>query len=57
MTSLRADAVLSVDAQKSFLSAAEGLADLKAGALDALNFTVDAACLGAPRPTGIFDRS
>ncbi|EEW59066.1 2-methylcitrate dehydratase 2 [Ruegeria sp. TrichCH4B] len=51
------EGVLSVDAQKSFLSAAEGLADLKAGALDALNFTVDAACLGAPRPTGIFDRS
>ncbi|WP_114961358.1 MmgE/PrpD family protein [Tritonibacter mobilis] len=51
------EGVLSVDAQKSFLSAAEGLADLKAGALDALNFTVDAARLGAPRPTGIFDRS
>ncbi|WP_412073670.1 MmgE/PrpD family protein [Tritonibacter mobilis] len=51
------EGVLSVDAQKRFLSAAEGLTDLKAGALDALNFTVDAACLGAPRPTGIFDRS
>ncbi len=51
------EGVLSVDAQKRFLNAAEGLADLKAGALDALNFTVDAARLGAPRPTGIFDRS
>ncbi len=51
------EGVLSVDAQKRFLNAAEGLADLKAGTLDALNFTVDAARLGAPRPTGIFDRS
>lgn len=51
------EGVLSVEAQKRFLNAAEGLADLKAGALDALNFTVDAARLGAPRPTGIFDRS
>ncbi|MCA2008929.1 MmgE/PrpD family protein [Tritonibacter mobilis] len=51
------EGVLSVDAQKRFLKAAEGLADLKAGALDALNFTVDATRLGAPRPTGIFDRN
>lgn len=51
------EGVLTSDEQKRFLTAAEGLADLKAGDLHQLNFTVDPGLMGAPRPTGIFDRS
>ncbi|MFD1882276.1 MmgE/PrpD family protein [Paracoccus pacificus] len=47
------EGVLSADAQKRFLDAAEGLAGLTD--LSVLNFTVDAAKLGEPRPRGIFD--
>ena len=51
------DGVLTPDEQKRFLAAAEGLADLKVGDLHQLNFTVDPGRWGAPRPTGIFDRT
>jgi 2-methylcitrate dehydratase len=49
------EGVLSASEQQRFLDVAEGLADLDAGALDQLNFVVDADKLGAPRPNGIFD--
>ncbi|MFV0410306.1 MAG: MmgE/PrpD family protein [Paracoccus sp. (in: a-proteobacteria)] len=49
------DAIIAASEQTRFLQAAEALADLKAGDLAALNFVVDVAKLGAPRPTGIFD--
>ncbi|NVK20626.1 MAG: MmgE/PrpD family protein [Methylocystaceae bacterium] len=51
------EGVLTPDEQKRFLAAAEGLADLKAGDLHQLNFTVDPGLMGAPHPTGIFDRT
>jgi len=41
--------------QQRFLQAAEALASLQAGDLAALNFSVAADHLGAPRPHGIFD--
>lgn len=47
------EGVLSAQEQTRFLTAAEGLAGL--ADLTALNFTVDAARLGAARPRGIFD--
>ena len=43
--------------QRRFLEAAENLEDLAASALGTLTFTVEAAALGGPRPTGIFDWS
>jgi 2-methylcitrate dehydratase len=51
------ESVLTPGEQQRFLTAAEGLADLKAGDLHQLNFIVDPGLMGAPRPTGIFDRS
>lgn len=51
------DGVLTPQEQQRFLDRAEGLADLKAGDLHQLNFTVDPDLMGAPRPTGIFDRN
>ncbi|MBK4215378.1 MmgE/PrpD family protein [Paracoccus caeni] len=41
--------------QQRFLEAAQNVSGLAAGGLGILNFTVDPAALGAPRPTGIFD--
>lgn len=49
------DGIVAPAEQQRFLDAAEGLADLGAGDLGALNFAVRAGRLGAPRPTGIFD--
>ncbi|MBL4918617.1 MmgE/PrpD family protein [Szabonella alba] len=49
------DGIIASSEQTRFLQAAEALATLKAGDLAALNFTVGADRLGAPRPSGIFD--
>jgi len=49
------DGIVATAEQQRFLDAAEALATLKAGDLAALNFTVGADRLGAPRPSGIFD--
>lgn len=51
------EGVLAPQEQQRFLDRAEGLADLKAGELHQLNFTIDPGLMGAPRPQGIFDRS
>ena len=50
-----AEGVVSEAEQKRFIASAENLASLTAGELGQLNFRVDAAQLGGPRPTGIFD--
>ncbi|SDH09654.1 MmgE/PrpD family protein [Roseospirillum parvum] len=49
------DGILAAAEQQRFLAAAEGLAELKAGDLGALNIAVAPGKLGAARPTGIFD--
>ena len=49
------DGIIASAEQQRFLDAVESLATLKAGDLAALNFTVGADRLGAPRPSGIFD--
>ncbi|GLS79631.1 MmgE/PrpD family protein [Paracoccus marinus] len=49
------DGIVGPAEQQRFLQAAEALADLGAGDLAALNFTVDPGKLGARRPGGIFD--
>ena len=51
------EGVLTPAEQARFLAAAEGLADLGAGELGQLTFTVAADRRGAPRPHGIFDWS
>ncbi|MGI3163897.1 MmgE/PrpD family protein [Pseudooceanicola sp. 200-1SW] len=51
------EGVLTPEEQARFLAAAEGLADLGAGELGQLTFTVATDKLGAPRPRGIFDWS
>ena len=51
------EGVLTPAEQARFLAAAEGLADLGAGELGQLTFTVAADRRGAPRPRGIFDWS
>ncbi len=49
------DGIIATAEQTRFLQAVEALESLKAGDLAALNFTVGADRLGAPRPSGIFD--
>lgn len=49
------DGIIAPDEQQRFLDAAEALAELNPGDLDALNFTVAPQKLGAARPFGIFD--
>ena len=49
------EGVIPAPEQKRFIAAAESLTSLEAGALGALNFTVEADKLGAARPRGIFD--
>jgi len=49
------EGVLSAGEQARFLAAAEGLADLTAGELGQINFTVTPDKLGPLRPHGIFD--
>lgn len=51
------DGIIATAEQQRFLDTAEALADLKAGDLGQLNFTVGADRLGSPRPHGIFDWS